>query len=84
MRLTWDEPKRLSNLARHRLDFKDVSIDFFERAYAIPSREGRAKFIGVLSGALAVVVIAAPLGSEAISIISLRPANRKEKRIINA
>jgi uncharacterized DUF497 family protein len=59
-------------------------VNFFEGAYAAPARGGRAKFIGVLNRALAVVVIASPLGEEAISIISLRPANRKERRIIHA
>jgi len=84
MKITWDEPKRLANLAKHGLDFQAVSAEFFESAYAAPARGGRAKFVGILNGVLAVAVIAAPLGGEAISIISLRPANRKERRIMHA
>ncbi len=84
MRISWDEPKRLANLAKHGLDFQALSAEFFAGAKAAPAGGVRAKFIGVLNGALAVVVIAAPLGGEAISVISLRRANRKERRIINA
>ncbi len=84
MRITWDEPKRLANLIKHGLDFQAVSEEFFEGAKVAPAHGGRAKFIGILNGVLAVAVIAAPLGKEAISIISLRRANRKERRILYA
>lgn len=83
MPITWDEPKRLSNLAKHGLDFGDITAEFFENSVATAVINGRVKFVGAMEGALVVVVIAAPLGDEAISIISLRRANRKERKILN-
>ena len=84
MPITWDEPKRLSNLAKHGLDFGDITAEFFENSVATAVINGRVKFVGAMEGALVVVVIAAPLGDEAISIISLRRANRKERKIVTA
>jgi uncharacterized DUF497 family protein len=83
MLITWDEPKRLSNLAKHGLDFAAIRPEFFESAFATTATEGRVKFVGTMEQALVVVVIAAPLGNEAISIISLRRANRKERKAID-
>jgi hypothetical protein len=31
MKIVWDEPKRLTNLAKHGLDFADLDTDFFRR-----------------------------------------------------
>ena len=84
MLITWDEPKRLANLAKHGLDFAAITLEFFENAHATRATEGRVKFVGTMNGALFVVVIAAPLGTEAISIISLRRASRKERRSLDA
>ena len=75
-----DEAKRLINLDKHRLDFADLEYGFdWENAAIAPAREGRFKAIGTLRDG-AVVVIFATLGSEAVSIISLRPASRRERR----
>ena len=57
----------------------------FEDSVIVPSRpepDGRHRFlsIGPLDGRLVAAVIAL-LGSEALSLISLRPAGRKERRI---
>ena len=46
--------------------------------------KGRVKFVGTMQGALFVVLIAAPLGTEAISMISLRRASRNERTSLNA
>ena len=83
MLVTWDEPKRLANLAKHGLDFAAITLEFFENAHATPAIEGRVKFVGTIKAALFVVVIAAPLGTDSISIISLRRASRKERRSLN-
>lgn len=32
MRLVWDEPKRQQNIAKHGLDFADLTSAFFENA----------------------------------------------------
>jgi len=30
MKIIWDEPKRLANLAKHRMDFADLNETFFD------------------------------------------------------
>jgi uncharacterized protein len=86
MRVVWDEPKRESNLAKHGLDFTDARDRLvFEDSVIVPTNpalDGRPRFvaIGVLDGRLVAAVIS-PLGSEALSLISLRPASRRERRI---
>ena len=80
MRFVWDEPKRLSNQAKHELDFADIEIGFdWASASITPMKDGRFKAVGKMNDKN-VVVIFAPLGGEALSIISLRPASRKERR----
>ena len=78
MILRWDERKRLSNLDKHGLDFADLTLQFFEQATVVPTKLGRYLAIDVFRGAI-VTVVFAPLGSEALSVISMRPANRKER-----
>ena len=86
MLMVWDEPKRLSNLNDHGLDFADAS-DRFEwqtaivgDTYADPATEKpRFSAIGFLDGAL-VHLVFAPLGSEAVSAISLPTASNRERR----
>jgi len=79
MIITWDEPKRLANLDKHGLDFSMIGLDFFSDAVVLPAKSARFKAIGRLDGILVVVLIFAPLGQEAISIISLRRAKAKER-----
>ncbi|KQN69764.1 MULTISPECIES: BrnT family toxin [unclassified Devosia] len=79
MLITWDEPKRLANLAKHGLDFRDLDAEFFLSAFVEPSRDGRLLAIGSLSGVQVIVVVFRPLGSEALSVISMRPASRQER-----
>jgi uncharacterized DUF497 family protein len=79
MVITWDEPKRLSNLDKHGLDFADIEGGFdFAGATITRSSDGRFKAVGTLNDS-AVVVIFAMLGTEAISIVSLRPASKRER-----
>lgn len=86
MRVVWDEPKRVSNPAKRGLDFADARDRLrFEDSVVVPSHpasDGRPRFvaIGLLDDRLVAAVIA-PLGSEALSLISLRPASRRERRI---
>ena len=80
MILIWDEPKRETNLRAHKLDFRDARDRFdFTTALITPSYRGRFVAIGPLDGRV-VTVVFKPLGSEGISLISLRPASRKERR----
>jgi uncharacterized DUF497 family protein len=80
MLFIWDAATRLINLDKHGMDFADIEYGFdWENAVITPAKEGRFKAIGTLRDG-AVVVIFATLGSEAVSIVSLRPASRRERR----
>jgi uncharacterized DUF497 family protein len=81
----WDEPKRLANLDAHLIDFRDADrFAWNEATFAEtkPSRTGRRRFkaIGMLDRKL-VAMIFSPLGNEAASIVSLRPASEKEREL---
>lgn len=77
MTIVWDEPKRQQNLAKHRLDFAELDLAFFIRASIRTAKTGRAIAIGEFQGRLIIAVVFLPMGREAISIISMRPASRR-------
>lgn len=85
MAVVWDEPKRRANLAKHGLDFADFEEAFglagFKAYPARASRTGRIRYtlIGTWKERLVVAAIVSPLGSDAIALVSLRPANSKER-----
>ena len=79
MRISFDEPKRLQNLAKHGLDFSDLNIDYFLSAIVVPAKLGRFMAIGVLSGDV-IATVFAKLGSQGLSIVSMRCASRKERK----
>jgi len=80
MIITWDEKKRLVNLTRHETDFADLDFAFFDHAIIRRSHSGRWLAIG--SSAYGLISVAfATLGQEAISVISMRPASRKERKL---
>lgn len=81
MRIVWDEPKRRSNIAKHELDFGALTIEFFENALIRPSRDDRLLAIGRLENAPVIAVVFRPLGSEAVSVVSMRPASPVERRL---
>lgn len=77
----WGQPERQINLARHGLDFVDLEEWFFLDAVTVPARENRYMAIGRLNdGSIAVVF--ALLGTEGVSVISMRPAGRKERSML--
>ncbi|MDE2596148.1 MAG: BrnT family toxin [Sphingomonadales bacterium] len=80
MIIVWDEPKRLANIAKHGIDFVDIDEEFFLSAIVRPARQGRFAAIGRLDGVIAVIF--AVLGNEGISIVSARPASRKERQLL--
>lgn len=82
MQIVYDEVKRRSNLAKHGLDFADLTMGFFEEAAIFSAREGRSLALGRLAGWHVLAVIFVPLGSEAVSVISMRPASQKERRLL--
>ena len=90
MRITWDEPKRIANLAKHGLDFSDYETCFdVETALELPARASvtgrrRKTLVGWWSGRIVVAAIVSQLGREAIAIVSLRPASQKERDLYDA
>jgi uncharacterized DUF497 family protein len=84
MHIVWDEPKRVANLIKHGLDFARLTDGFFLDAMIVAARDDRYKALGRLGdGGRLVVVVFKPLGREALSIISMRSANTKERRSLD-
>lgn len=83
MRITWDEPKRQKTLAERGLDFADLDLAFFEAAGLYPAKKGRWMAIGPL-GDVMLSVVFAPLGAEAIAVISMRRSSRREREAYHA
>ena len=81
MQLVYDEPKRVQNIAKHGYDFASLSPEFFLTAIVLGTHSGRRKAIGEIDGQVVITVVHAVLGTEAISIVSMRPASRKERAI---
>ncbi|MGZ2457576.1 uncharacterized DUF497 family protein [Rhizobium anhuiense] len=82
MKITWDEAKRIANLQKHGFDFEDVYFFDWKNAVITTSHGGRFKAIGYYEDGTAVVVYAL-LGSEAVSIISFRPASNTERKVLS-
>jgi len=80
MKVVWDEPKRRQNIAKHGLDFASLASEFFEASTIYPGKAGRLIAVGEFQGQTIVAVVFRPLGSEALSIISMRPASKQERR----
>jgi len=81
MRITWDEQKRLSNKAKHGFDFNDVNAEFLGSCIVYSAQKDRLMAIGNLGGR-SITVIFRPLGSEALSLISMRSASLKERELL--
>lgn len=79
MKIVWDEPKRQQNLAKHGLDFAALTIEFFETAQIEVAKQDRYLAFGELDGLAVIAVVFRPLGSEAVSVISMRRASLKER-----
>lgn len=82
MIIIWDRPKRIANIEKHGLDFADLTIDFFLDAIIRPAKKERLQAVGYLGNAQ-VSVIFVKRGSEGWSIISMRPANPKERTLLS-
>ena len=80
MRIVWDEPKRQANLEKRGMDFADLDIEFFNRAVVYPANLGRLMAIAPF-GCITISVIFRPLGSEAISVITMRHASKYERTL---
>ena len=80
MEIVWDERKRLVNLDKHGMNFATLDLDFFERAVILPAKKRRLMAVGRLDGVVTVVFI--KLGTEALSLLSMRPASKGERRLV--
>jgi uncharacterized DUF497 family protein len=81
MKIAYDEAKRTSNLNKHGFDFADLDMAFFEGSVIVPGKVGRWMAIGEFADTI-IAVVFAPLGAEAVSIISMRHASRKERKVL--
>ncbi len=84
MRLVWDESKRERNLRVHGFDFEAAYDFWWDDALIVATYAGkggrrRLRATGQLGDRL-VTIVFSPLGTEAYSIISMRPAGRQERR----
>ncbi|ELT50984.1 BrnT family toxin [Brucella intermedia] len=79
MKIVWDEPKRAINIQKHGFDFAELTEEFFESATIEPAKLDREMAIGEFKGELIIAVVHKRLGTEAISVISMRHASDKEK-----
>ena len=80
MNIIWDEPKRRANIAKHGYDFADLSLEFFLDAVILPAAHGRQMAVGRIRGIVTVVFVA--MGQEALSVVSMRTASRKERKLL--
>lgn len=81
MVITWDEPKRQKVLQERGLDFARVTWAFLTGAIFVAERDGRRLAVGLLDGR-AVAVVYAPLGAEAVAIVTMRPASKAERSLL--
>ena len=77
--IVWDEPKRQANIAKHGMDFADLTLEFFLTAKIDQAWDDRNMAVGKLADGT-IAVIFTELGSEALSVISMRPASKKERK----
>jgi uncharacterized protein len=78
MVIIWDELKRKSNIKKHGFDFAELDVAFFRGATLTAAKLGRFKAVDTFNDE-EIVVIFSLRGTEAISIISMRLANKKER-----
>ena len=84
-RLTWDEDKRQSNIAKHGLDFADACL-VLESPYrldvvAVRNREVRTQSFSYVFGKLAVLLVVHIERDKETRVISFRPASRLETEV---
>jgi uncharacterized protein len=81
MKIVWDDNKRKANIIKHGYDFADFDHEMLDKAYIEEAHSNRFKAIFLLKDNT-VIVIFGFLGREAISIISMRPARKDERKLL--
>lgn len=78
----WDESKRLANLAKHGIDFRDA-VGVFDRSHLTvrSTHEGEARHISLGLVGEAVVAVVWTDRDGTIRLISVRAARRNERQI---
>lgn len=81
----WDAAKREANLVKHGLDFADA-ISVFEATVKLTlqsPRGGELRFLDIaeVQGLLIALTLVYTQRDEAVRVISLRQANKKERRL---
>jgi uncharacterized protein len=72
----------LPTLDKHGLDFADLDETFFDNALVLPSHKAGGRWVAVGVNIRGVIVVVfARLGREGVSIISMRPASRSERKL---
>lgn len=78
MKIVWDEPKRRANLDKHGMDFADLNESFFDNALVLATYGNRWRAISInIRGVVSVIF--ATRGTEGVSVVSMRPASKKER-----
>jgi uncharacterized DUF497 family protein len=83
MNFEWDPAKRLANIAKHGLDFEDVTRMDWNEVTILEDRRfayGEARYwaFGMLDGHLHMVAFTRPGNS--VRVVSFRRASRKERK----
>ena len=81
MFISWDEPKRQTNIAKHGFDFAALDYEFFLSSVVVPVGTGRQMAIGHFKDET-ISVVFAYLGTEGLSVISMRKADRNERSVL--
>ncbi|HZE55082.1 MAG TPA: BrnT family toxin [Bradyrhizobium sp.] len=64
------------------MDFADLNETFFDNALVIPSHNAGKRWVAIGVNIRGIVVVVfARLGREGVSIISMRPASRNERKL---
>lgn len=79
MKIVNDPRKRRINIERHGYDVADLAVAFFEEATIVDAKQGRHMAIGEFGGKI-VAVVFRRLGTEGLSVISMRRASRAERK----
>jgi uncharacterized protein len=86
MRITfeWDEIKNQTNIKRHGIDFHDAALVFEQPMLISPDDRkdyGERRFVGLGLLFEVVIVIVFTKRGDAVRVISIRRANKNERKI---
>jgi len=84
MLLEWDEKKRLNNLEKHCIDFRDADLFFESNPICFQDARkdyGEERFVAFGTIEERLIITAYTYRERAIRIISMRKANARERRL---